>query len=172
MKLGRFPLRVSATSVNWLTTMCLSGDVDERTVEAAVVVLEDPEAGDLAREAVALAGRVRRGDAEQHDEAGTDVRHRLAADHDRRVLDALHDGAHALLERVSVGRRTRPERAAELDVRRCLLATALVDERTTEGVVRELVGGRELDECAELGFRLLPAADPEVRDAEGLADRP
>ena len=149
----------------------LAGDVHERTVEATAVVLEDPQAGDLGRKAVALAGRVRPGDAEQHDEAEADVRDRLAADHDRRVLDALHDGAHALLQVCAVG-RTRPERAAELDVRRGLLATTLVDERTTEGVVRELVGGRELDECAELGFRLLPAADPEVRDAERLAYRP
>ena len=42
--------------------------------------------------------------------------------------------------------------------------------RPSERVVRELVRGIELHEDAKLGLRLLPAADPEIRDPERLAD--
>ena len=46
-KLGRLPLRVSAISVNWLTTSS-AGCVEERPVEAPGLVLEDPKTCDLA----------------------------------------------------------------------------------------------------------------------------
>src|SRR5688572_16736890 len=48
---------------------------------------------------------------------------------------------------------------------------ALLLERAAERVMGVVVGGRELEHGAELGLRLGPALDPEVRDAERLADR-
>jgi hypothetical protein len=63
------------------------------------------------------------------------------------------------------------QRLAELDVRYRLLATPLIHEGAPERVVSELVVRGQLDERPELGFCLLPAADPEVRDPERLTDR-
>ena len=49
---------------------------------------------------------------------------------------------------------------------------ALLLERAAERVVRVVVGRRELlDDRPELALGLLPAVQPEVRDAERLADR-
>src|SRR5205085_644178 len=48
---------------------------------------------------------------------------------------------------------------------------ALLLEAAAERVVRVVVGRREFEHLPELGLRLLPAVDAEVRDPERLADR-
>src|SRR5262249_10849557 len=48
---------------------------------------------------------------------------------------------------------------------------ALLLERAPERVMGVVVGRRELEHDAELLFRLLVALDPQVGDAERLADR-
>src|SRR5262249_49712981 len=70
-----------------------------------------------------------------------------------------------------VARLPWPQRAGELDVRRRLLLLPLIEKRAAEGVVRELVVRREVDERAELGLGLGPPSDAEVGDPEGLPDR-
>ena len=59
-------------SVNWLTTSAAPSDVEEGTVEAPVLVLEDPKPGDLPGEPLGSGARVRGRDAEQHDDAARD----------------------------------------------------------------------------------------------------
>ena len=49
---------LSARSVNWLTTSASPADVEQRAVEAALVVLEDPQPRDLPRETLGGCGRV------------------------------------------------------------------------------------------------------------------
>src|SRR5690348_5868825 len=61
--------------------------------------------------------------------------------------------------------------ARELVVRVGLDVPSLLLEAAAERVVRVVVDRRELQHLAELLLRLAPAPDPEVRDAECLADR-
>src|SRR5581483_1249596 len=68
-------------------------------------------------------------------------------------------------------RAARPQRARELVLPVRLPLAALLLEAAAERVVRVVVGGRELEQCAELGLRLGPPLDAEVRDPERLADR-
>ena len=49
-----------------------SADVDDRAVHHAVVVVEDPQAGDLVGEPIGDADRVGVGDADEHAQAGAD----------------------------------------------------------------------------------------------------
>jgi len=65
-------------------------DVEHGAVQTAVVVREDPQPDDLAREPRRLFLPVRAGDAEEDAEAGAD----LAARRDPRPRDALHHGTH------------------------------------------------------------------------------
>ena len=48
----------------------LAGDVEQRAVEAALVVLEDPQPRDLSGQALGLGDRVRLGHAEEDHEPG------------------------------------------------------------------------------------------------------
>src|SRR5581483_3139018 len=71
---------------------------------------------------------------------------------------------------VRLGSRLHRARQFVVPVR--LGRPALVLERTPEGVVRVVVGGRQLlDDRAELALGVLPPREAEVGDAEGLADR-
>ena len=68
--------------------------VDDAAVELPFVVLEDPQARDLAGEplgdCLVVVGR----DAEEHAEPAPDLGHGLAADEHLRDADPLDDGAH------------------------------------------------------------------------------
>src|SRR6187402_2774664 len=52
-----------------------------------------------------------------------------------------------------------------------LLEAALLLEHPAEGVVGVVLGRRQLEQRPELGLRLVPALEAEVRDPERLADR-
>ena len=56
-------------------------------------VVEDPQSGDLRRQALAVDRRVLRTDAEQDDQPMSDGSGALAVDLDRGSANALHDGA-------------------------------------------------------------------------------
>ena len=73
-KLGRLPFVVSAISVNWLTTRAAPSGVEKAPVELALGVLEHAQPCDLLGQALGLALRVSRGDAEQDEEPGSGVR--------------------------------------------------------------------------------------------------
>ena len=64
--------------------------VEQRAVELAGVVLEDPQPRDLAGEALGVLLRVARGDAEQDEQARAD----LAARRRARPRHALNDCSH------------------------------------------------------------------------------
>ncbi len=76
-----------------------------------------------------------------------------------------------LLLRVDLRRRSRPQGPGELDVRRRFPAAPLLDERSREAVVGVLVRRGQIHQRAELGLGLLPATEPEVRNAERLPNR-
>ena len=96
MKLGRFPLRVSATRVNWLTTSA-SPATSRTEIEATVGVLEDPKARDLRCEPLSVLFSVSRRDPEQDDEARPAGGDELAGDAHRRLPHPLDDRAHSVI---------------------------------------------------------------------------
>jgi hypothetical protein len=67
--------------------------IGERELQLAALIVEDPQAGDLGRETLAVAGAVRRTYAEEDDQAAPDLRDALVADGDRCRPDALNDRA-------------------------------------------------------------------------------
>src|SRR6188472_81621 len=71
---------------------------------------------------------------------------------------------------VELGAAGWPQRASEFQVRPRLVVAPLVAERSPERIVRVVVGRGQLEHLAKLGLGLLPALDPEVGDAERLAD--
>src|SRR5918994_5132308 len=168
VKLGRFPLRVSAISVNWLTT---SASPEASRSERS----KRPSSFSKIRSRATLPAR--RSDATDVSLDATPSRtsapgpicETISAPTVTDACETRWTTARTRLVELVRG-RTRPKRAAELDVRNRLLLPPLLHERATERVVRELVGGIQLHEDAKLGLRLLPAADPEVRDSERLAD--
>jgi ribosomal protein S18 acetylase RimI-like enzyme len=72
----------------------LAADVEERAVEAAGLVREDPQPRDLGSEAHRRLGRVFVPGTEQHEQPATARAHDVAVDADGRPRDSLHDGAH------------------------------------------------------------------------------
>ena len=95
MKLGRLPLRVSPYRVNWLHAEDLAPGVGHGAVHAAVVVLEDAQRGELARQLVGLLGAVVAVHAQQHQQARADPADRLAVHAHRRLRHPLDDRPHA-----------------------------------------------------------------------------
>src|ERR1700733_14662592 len=69
--------------------------VADRVVHAAALVGEDAQREDLLGEALGGLLAVLMADAEEDEEAGADLRDRLAVDADGRPGDALEDGSHA-----------------------------------------------------------------------------
>jgi hypothetical protein len=67
-------------------------DIGERALHAALVV-EDPEAGDLRREALAVLRPIRGPHAEQDDDSSVDFGDALALDVHGGGTDALHHRA-------------------------------------------------------------------------------
>ena len=90
----------------------LAADVDERAVEAPVLVLEDPKARDLGGHALCVGGRVAGCDPEQNDDAGPTRGRPLASHRDRRLGDALDDRPHAYSSSSPSVVRGRNERAS------------------------------------------------------------
>ena len=74
----------------------LPANIDNRAVETAVLVLENPETRDPAGEALGFSLPVLPGDAEQNAQSRSDLPDDLALDHDPRRRDALDDRAHEL----------------------------------------------------------------------------
>jgi hypothetical protein len=72
----------------------LAGHVEERVIEAAVVVLEYPQSRELAGEPLGFCVRVAGGDTQQHDDSRSDLPRDLALDRRGRVPDALDHRAH------------------------------------------------------------------------------
>ena len=72
----------------------LAARVEERAVEATVVVREDPEARDLAREAHGRFGRVFVPGTDEHEQARAARADDLSVDADGRPRDPLHDRTH------------------------------------------------------------------------------
>ena len=72
----------------------LAADVEERAVEAALVVLEDPQAGDLPGEPLGRFGRVFVPGTDEHEQAAAARADDLAVDRDRGPRHALHDRSH------------------------------------------------------------------------------
>src|SRR4029079_12479348 len=72
-----------------------SARVEERAVELALVVLEDPEPRDLAGEPRRLGGRVPAGDAQEHAKAGADLTTGRCAGPADALDDRLHGGIFA-----------------------------------------------------------------------------
>ena len=70
--------------------------VQDAAVELPLLVLEDPQASDLAGQARGHGLVVAVRDAEQDAEPVVDLAHGLALHEDARPRDALHDGPHAL----------------------------------------------------------------------------
>ena len=117
----------------------------------------------LARRRVIVAS-----DSEQDAEALAD----LAAPATRSPAYSLDDRPHALVADVGlVAALPGPQRARELVVPLRLGVTPLLVEAAAERVVGVVVHRRDLEHGAELRLRLLPTPQPEVRDAERLADR-
>ena len=77
----------------------LARDVEERAVEAAALVLEDPEPCDLAGERPSVLLAVAGGDAEQHDDTGPAGADHLTLDRDRGFAHPLHDRTHRRIVR-------------------------------------------------------------------------
>ncbi len=69
----------------------LAARVEERMVEPADLVLEDPKAGDLAGETICVGGFVCLRHPEEHDDAGSD----RATGRDACPRDALDDSPHS-----------------------------------------------------------------------------
>ena len=86
------PLRVSAISVNWLTTSAAPPTSSRLWANFPVLVLEHPQPGDLACEAVALSSRVVARDPQQHDEAAPDLPDRCVVDGHACARHPLADG--------------------------------------------------------------------------------
>ena len=82
VKLGRRPRRMSARSVNWLTTRASPPIVEDRAVEAAFVVGEDAHLGALGGDAVGFVRVVALGGADEEQQAGADGSDSLAVDSD------------------------------------------------------------------------------------------
>ena len=72
----------------------LARDIEERAVEAAALVREDPESCDLAGERASALLVVAGGDSEQHDDARPTRGDDLALDRDRCLAHPLHDRTH------------------------------------------------------------------------------
>ena len=115
--------------------------VEEAAVELARIVLEDPEAGHAARQALGVARLVAPSDTEQQAETRPDLPHDLAGDDDAGLEDALDDRAQ-LLERAEALRvvlAARAERFRELQVAAGLRPAPELLERAGEAVVRVVV---------------------------------
>ena len=91
-KLGRFPLDVSASSVNWLDDERRATGVEQAPLEAALLVREDPQPGDLDGKTFGL--RVATCDAEQNAEPRPDLPHDLPVDAYTGLSHALTDSPH------------------------------------------------------------------------------
>jgi type IV pilus assembly protein PilB len=76
----------------------LAADVEERAVEAPLVVFEHPQPGDLPRESIRLFRPVAAGNSEQHAETGADLAHDFPAHARARLRHSLHDCLHVRAE--------------------------------------------------------------------------
>ena len=104
-KLGRLPLAVSAISVNWLTTRAAAAGVQHAPIEPALVVLEDPQARDAAREPL----RASSSDRSSATPSSTQTPGPISPTRPPRRVTRRH--AHPLDERPHVlTRRRRPSR--------------------------------------------------------------
>ncbi len=72
----------------------LAAALEHRAVEASILVGEDAQTGDLARQPSRLRPAVATADADENEQTGRDRGHPLAIDGDARTLHPLHDGAH------------------------------------------------------------------------------
>ena len=93
---GRLPLRVDANSVNWLTASMSAADFADGPVHDALVVVEDAEPDDLAREPVAILVAIVGRDAHEDEQAPAYRTDDATVDRDRRLADALDQRPHFL----------------------------------------------------------------------------
>ncbi len=73
----------------------LGADIEQGPVRTALLVGEDPQLGDLARQPVGDRLVVVRADAQEHDQPGSDRADDLAVDPDLGPRHPLEDRAHA-----------------------------------------------------------------------------
>ena len=96
MKLGRFPFCGVREERELADDERVAAGIQQRPVEAALVVLEDAQPGDPAREAHGRLGRVAVPDTDEHQKTAAARAHRVSVDAHRRARDPLDDCAHAL----------------------------------------------------------------------------
>ncbi len=95
MNPGRRPRRGVRVERELADDERLAADVEQRAVRPALVILEDPQLADPARERVGRRLVIAVADAEQHEESTADRADRPAVDPDLGPADPLQERAHA-----------------------------------------------------------------------------
>src|SRR5688500_2777160 len=173
VKLGRLPLRVSAISVNWLTTSAspptssrlqsnLPASSSKLRRRATLPARRSASASESPRATPRRTTRPRPIPATRS--PATSTRDSATRWTTARKLAQVFGARRGVLA-------LRSEGARELVVAVRLGCLALLLEAAGERVVGVVVGGRDLEHRAELPRRVVIALDPEVRDAERLSDR-